>query len=1025
MVEVLGRRAFVGRQRELARLLAMLGEVEGGAGRTVVVGGDAGVGKTRLVERFAELVAERALVLQGACLEGRDEGLPYAPIVEILRAALATIPEGARAAFLGPGRGELTRLLPELAPRESAVQAGDGSDPTAQARLFELIVGALERLAATQPLVVIVEDVQWADQSTRELLGLLSRALRDEQAMLVLTVRTDAMAAVSGRLAFLAELERDEHVERIDLAPFGRDEVMEQLESLLDDAPDASLVDRILARSDGNPFYVEELVLAGAGREDLPPVLRDVLAARVASLGPRARDVLRAAAAAGRRIDDDLLAAAIGIPPLELAVALREAVDAGILVRPTIDGEAVSSFRHALLQEAVDGELFPAERAALHAAFAQALEARQARDPRSVTAAELARHWDAAGEPRRALGPTVDAALGAERVYAWPEALRLWDRARDLASRVPDPDEVAGLSGVELTARAAECALLAGEYSRAVELGRAAVAGVDEAHDPTAAGDLHNRLRWYLWEAGDRQGAARAVDAALRLIPASPPSRARARALAQQAGILLFAGRHAASIAVAREAIAMATQVGAIGEAALALGVLGWDLAATGDVEGGLATFLDGRRLAETIGAVEGIALGITNYVALLDRVGRSRDSLAAALQGYEDVKRLGIARTYGGVLLGYAAKAQLAMGLWDDAERATGEGLRGGSSDRAELWLLVQRGRLLVWRGRFAEAGVLLRRAGAILERRPSSEFATAFLAAQGELAVERGDLSAVRQVAAAGLAALSSGEAPDPSLAWLAMLVIRGEADARERGDATATDPTGPGAGLLAHVEAAIEAALGDGAAIVAGERGAAILAQLAAERSRLSGHGTPEAWHAVVERWLALGRPYPAAYARFREAAAVLASGGDRAHAIELFRASRLTAAGLRAEPLMARIDALARAARLVLAEPSAKASAGEAAAGQATAGQGSGRAGAAPGGRAGGPDPFGFTAREREVLPLLAEGWTNQQIADALFITRKTASVHVSNILAKLGVANRAEAAAVAHRVGLVGGTPAGR
>src|SRR5512135_2402954 len=356
----------------------MLGEVEGGAGRTVVVGGDAGVGKTRLVEHFAELVAERALVLQGACLEGRDEGLPYAPIVEILRSALATIPEGARAAFLGPGRGELTRLLPELAPREPAVQAGEASDPTAQARLFELIVGALERLAGTQPLVVIVEDVQWADQSTPELLGLLSRALRDEPAMLVLTVRTDARAAVSGRLAFLAELERDEHVERIDLAPFGRDEVMEQLESLLDDAPEASLVDRILARSDGNPFYVEELVLAGAGREDLPPVLRDVLAARVASLGPRARDVLRAAAAAGRRIDDDLLAAAIGIPPLELAAALREAVDAGILVRPTIDGEAVSSFRHALLQEAVDGELFPAERAALHAAFAQALEARQA-----------------------------------------------------------------------------------------------------------------------------------------------------------------------------------------------------------------------------------------------------------------------------------------------------------------------------------------------------------------------------------------------------------------------------------------------------------------------------------------------------------------------------------------------------------------------------------------------------------------------------------------------------------------------
>jgi DNA-binding CsgD family transcriptional regulator/tetratricopeptide (TPR) repeat protein len=1010
VVEVLGRRAFVGRQRELARLLAMLGDVEGGAGRTVVVGGDAGVGKTRLVERFAEVVADRALVLQGACLEGRDEGLPYAPIVEILRAALATVPEGGRAAFLGPGRAELTRLLPELAPREAALQPGDASDPTAQARLFELIVGALERLARARPLVVIAEDVQWADQSTRDLLGLLSRALRDERAMLVLTVRTDARAAVSGRLAFLAELERDEHVERIDLEPFGRDEVGEQLGSLLDATPDPSLVDRILARSDGNPFYVEELVLAGAtGREDLPPVLRDVIAARVASLEPRARDVLRAAAAAGRRIDDDLLAEAIGIPPLELATALREAVDAGILVRATIGGEAVSSFRHALLQEAVDGELFPAERATLHAAFARALEARQARDPRAVAPVELARHWDAAGEPRRALGPTVEAALAAERVYAWPEALRLWDRARELASRVPDADDVAGLTDVELSARAAECALLAGEYGRAVELGRAALAAVDEARDPATAGDLHNRLRWYLWESGDRQGAARAVDAALRLIPSSPPSRARARALAQQAGILLFAGRHGASITVAREAIDMATEVGAIGEAALALGVLGWDLAATGDVEGGLAKFLEGRRLAETIGAVEGIALGITNYVALLDRVGRSRESLAAALEGYEGVKRLGIARTYGGVLLGYAAKAQLAMGLWDDAERATGEGLRAGGSDRAELWLLIQRARLLAWRGRFAEADVLLRRGGAILDRRPASEFATAFLAAQGELGVERGDLAAVRRVAAAGLAALSSGEAADPSLAWLAMLVVRGEADARERGDPAATDPAAPGAELLGQVESAIGAALGDGAAIVAGERGEAILAQLAAERGRLRSVADPAAWHAVVDRWLALGRPFPAAYARFREGAVRLSSGGERPLVVELLRGARAAAAGLRAEPLVARVDALVRAARLVLGEP----------ANGAAAGGSSGRESSAIRPPSTNVDPFGFTAREREVLPLVAEGWTNQQIADALFITRKTASVHVSNILAKLGVANRAEAAAVAHRVGLVG------
>jgi DNA-binding CsgD family transcriptional regulator/tetratricopeptide (TPR) repeat protein len=1000
VVEVLGRRAFIGRQREVARLIAMLDAAERGVGRTVVIGGDAGVGKTRLVERLAELVVERARVLQGACLEGGDEGLPYAPVVEVLQAGVAAIPEGHRAAMLGPGRAELSRLLPELAPREAEVRLAE-ADPTAQARLFELIVGFLERLARERPLVVIVEDVQWADRSTRELLSLLSRSLRDEPSLLVLTVRTDARAAVSGQLAFLAELERDDHVERLDLEPFGRGEVVEQLATLLDSTPDPGIVDRILARSDGNPFYVEELVLAGAAGESpdpderaLPPVLRDVLATRIAALTGPTRDILRVAAAVGRRIDDGLLAAATGTPPLELARALREAVEAGILVRTPSPGGTTSSFRHALLQEVVDGELFPAERAALHAAFARALEAGQATDDRAVPPSELARHWDAAGEPARALGPMVEAALAAERVYSWPEALRLWDRARELFVVTAGAESIAGMSRIDLTARAAECALLAGEYGRAVELGRAAVEGIDERHDPTTAGDLHNRLRWYLWEAGDRQGATAALDTALRLIPASPPSRLRARALAQQAGVLMYAGRYEDSKRVAGEAIEMARTVGAVGEVALSLGVLGWDLAATGDVEGGLARFTEGRRLAETLGAVEAIAMGITNHVALLDRVGRSEEALASALAGYESVRALGVGRTYGGVLLGYAAKAQLALGRWDEAERTTSQGLRAGGSDRAELWLLVQRGRLLARRGRFAEAEVLLLRARTILGRRPSSEFATAVLAAEAELAVERGDLAGLRRAAAGGLAEVAAGEPADPSLAWLATLLVGGEADARERGDRLALDPGAPGADVLDRVEQAIQAAL-RGNRVVAEARGAAILAQLAAERDRLDGRSEATTWRVVAERWLALGRPHPAAVGWIHEAEAILATGGGRPEAAERLRAARAVATALGAEPLRARVDRLAQQARLALG--------GDA---------------ATPGPAA---DAFGFTSRELEVVALLGEGWTNQQIADALFITRKTASVHVSNILAKLGVANRAEATAAIHRLGLARST----
>jgi DNA-binding CsgD family transcriptional regulator/tetratricopeptide (TPR) repeat protein len=772
---------------------------------------------------------------------------------------------------------------------------------------------------------------------------------------------------------------------------------MEQLSALMGGEPRPDLVDRILARSDGNPFYVEELVRAGAtDGQDLPSVLRDVLGVRISALSRPARDILRAAAAAGRRIDDELLAAATAVSPPELAGALREAVDAGILVRSGSGDAATSTFRHALLQEVVDGELFPAERTALHAAFARALEARAATDGPSASPAELARHWDAAGEPARALGPMVDAARAAEQVYAWPEALRLWERARELFERVPRAVDVVGSPAVELTARAAECALLAGDYGRAVTLGRAAVEGIDERSDPTAAGDLHTRLRWYLWEAGDRAGAAWAVEEALRLIPASPPSRARARALAHQAGVLMFAGRYEASIRAASEAIEMGRTTGAVREAALALGILGWDLAATGDVEGGLARFLEGRRVAESLGRAEGIALAITNHVALLDRIGRSEDALAAARQGYAEIRRLGVARTYGGVLLGYAAKAELALGRWDDAARSTSQGLRAGGSDRAELWLLVQRGRLLTWRGAFAEAAVLLGRARSIVDRQPASEFATALLEAEGELAAEQGDLASLHRVAAAGLAMLASGAPADPPLARLATVVVRGEADARALADVAPGRRDEAGATVIEQVDAAIRAALGAGS-LAAGARGAVILAQLDAERGRLAGRTDVDAWRAVAEGWAAAGRPYPTAFARFREAEATLAAGGGRSDAVAMLRDARAVAVALGAAPLRERIDRLARAARLVVEEDAPQPAA----------------------------DPFGFTARELEVLPLLAAGWTNQQIGDALFITRKTASVHVSNIMAKLDVEHRAEAAATAHRLGLVRGGPIGR
>lgn len=1008
MADLLGRRTFVGRGPEIARLRAALAAtVAAGTGRSVVIGGEAGIGKSWLVARFVGEI-DGTTVLEGACLEIAGDALPYAPFVEIMRTVVRDSPPERLPALLGPGRAELTRLLPELATRAAELTATQGLERASQARLFELVLGVFERLARERPLVVVIEDVHWADRSTRDLIGFLSRALGDEPVLLILTTRTDATGEVQGNLAFLAELEREDDVERIEVHPFDRDEIAEQTADLLDEPPAPALVDRLLARSDGNPFYVEELILArGTDATALPPVLRDVLAARVAGLSAGAREILRAAAAAGRKIDDELLASALDLPIRQLAPALREALDSGILVRVEGPSGPVSAFRHGLLQEVVDAELFPSERVALHAAFALALEERLGAGDRGVPAVEIARHWDMAHDPRRALPYTIRAAAGAEQVYAFAEALRLWERAATMFAAIGETGEVEGRDQAEALLRAAECAVLVGEASRAVDLAQRGIVALVPGGDESRTAMLENRLRWYLWWSGQKAAAFAAVRAALAAMPADRPTLARARALAQEAGILLLSGDLVTSRDRAREAIEVSTRLGAQGEAALALGVLGWDLALLGDVDGGIAEFRRGQAIGEALGSIEGMALAATNLAGLLDRVGRSEAALDAALAGYEMTERFGVARTYGAILLGHAAKAQLALGRWEDADRSTALGLRRGAIDEGALWLEINRARLQTVRGRFAEAEQLLRRARAIEDRLGGTDHRTALLAAEAELAVWSGRNEDALALGEQGLAGLAASATPDPSLAWLAALVLRAIA---EIGPGSKPDQP-PADGTLAARALAFTARLG--AAIeealrrpgfATGERPLALLALLHAEGDRIGGRGRPEAWADVREHWAALSRPLQVAYARFREAEAVLATRGDRARAADALAEAAGIASHLGAAPLSDLVTRLARQARIAL-PPATEASSVPA---SSTA------VGSRPG--------LDLTARESEVLRLVAAGWTNQQIADSLFITRKTASVHVSNIMGKLGATNRGEAAALAHRLGIVADAP---
>jgi DNA-binding CsgD family transcriptional regulator/tetratricopeptide (TPR) repeat protein len=444
----------------------------------------------------------------------------------------------------------------------------------------------------------------------------------------------------------------------------------------------------------------------------------------------------------------------------------------------------------------------------------------------------------------------------------------------------------------------------------------------------------------------------------------------------------------------ALEALDVARAAGGRVEAALAGGVLGWSTAVLGSEDEGLATFREALKTADAVGGPEGLALGRANLAALFDRIGRSEEALQAALEGFEAVERLGFSRTYGGELLGWAAKSLVEMGRWDEALSRVDQGLGRSGVGRAAVELHVVGARLETYRGRWTSAREHLRRARELDVGTGRSSFAPDLLAVDAELAALTGRRDEFRAAVDVATALYQADQPVIPALGWAAAVALRGEADAAEEARArkAASDveiATTRASSILDLVERAATRQ----AAIAPDPRYVAMADLCRAEAGRVFAKTDPDKWTLVVERFETLGRPYPAAYGRYRLAEAILHARGVKADAASAASEAHATARALGAAPLLHDVELLARHARIDLGDAPP-----DVADVLATAG-------------------FGLTPRESEVVGLLAAGWSNQEIADALFITRKTASVHVSNILAKYGVRNRVEAAAIAQRLGL--------
>jgi DNA-binding CsgD family transcriptional regulator/tetratricopeptide (TPR) repeat protein len=994
---------LVGRAPELNAISRALDVAATGMPMHLLIAGEAGVGKSRLVLEAAGLATARGMrVLQGGCADIGDGGVPYGPVVEALRTLERSLDAEALDTVLGPDRRELARLAPSLNPAD--VVATRTQTESHQARLLDAVLGLLQRLAETSPVLFVIEDLHWADPATRETIAFLIRHLRSDRVVLLMTYRADELHRRHPLLPWLAELERSGRVERIELRRLEPAETQALLTAIRGTPATKELADQIHRRSDGNPFFVEELLGAGEDAADgrLPQTLRDVLLARIVALPEPAQAVIGVAAVAGRRVDHDLLARVAAMDRPTLVDALWTAVGSQILVtRSTGDpGDGDYAFRHALLQEAAYEDLLPGERQRLHRDFAEAL-AERGPGSGAIAAghwAELAYHWSAARDNRRAFEASIRAGESAAAAFAFADARRHDERALELWSSVDDPEEVAGIDRVALLDRAAIAAWLSGDVRRSVVLRREAVAALGPDADPIRAGTMLEQLGRALWTNSETEAALKYHEEAVAMMPADPPTAARARVLSGYGQILMLVDRWSESLQLCEQAVAMARAVGARQVEGHALNTLGLDRAVIGDCAGAMAPLEEAILIAREVANADDIGRGYVNLGEAKRYCGDIRGALETVRDGLVAADEVGVNWTYGTFIRSNGVAYAFDLGEWAEARRWAEESIATVPPGRAQRRYGLSRWLPLLVAQGDERAGALLDELRVLIEGFPvESQFHNPYRAAVAEAAMWRGEPDVA-------LSSITEGLRETQDHEWqryrvrLLRIGMRAAADlaeiARARRDATGEQAAiGSGEGLWAELLPVLDSTPHHDGDVIEDQ---AELTTIEAERARLLREPAVARWAEAAGRWRARENPYLVAYALWRAAEASLVDG-DRTAAAEALAEAYRTATGLGARPLGAAIEALAARARLDLAVDD--------------------RTATPAGARTAAEDPFGLTRRERDVLPLLVKGRTNRQIAQELFISENTAGVHVSNILGKLGVATRTEAAGIAARLGL--------